>query len=635
MRLICGFLHLDGRPAEATTLDAMAAAMVEPGLVPRIARRIDGPVALATLAFAEPPAALPQGDSGLLLAADVRLDEPEWLAEALATGTAPAGAGRDGTLLRTALERWGVEGVGRVLGDFAFAAWDPCSRTLLCARDSMGIRPFFFLHRPDEIFAFASLPRGLHAGGFAARELDEAYLLGNLLATHYGPERSLFRGVERLAPGGWLRVSAERIERDHHWKPDPASAGRRIGRPEEAAEELAALIAEAVRCRLPAAGPVAAHLSGGLDSSAITILAARMLRGQGRPLLGYSFLPTPQGGFDPDGERPYVEAVLRQESDIVWTPIRIGDPAAFVLPRMDVDQPLPCHRTDPEAQVFADAAARGAGMLLSGWGGDEGATFNGRGALAEALLAGRWRTLAGEVRARAAEYGQSPSMVLRGEVLSYLLPDAVWTLGRRLLGRPPPPPTLASAAVMLQRDAVAGVSVKKLPLEPDAVANRLRLLTGPHLSLRTEHWALTGARHGLAVAFPLLDRRVVAFALSLPSALFVRGGWQRRVFRDAMADVLPPEIRWRQSKLIPFPEFPVVLAAQRDGLLGQLAELREHPRVAGLFDLDVIERRVRALPAAEEAVQRAASLCEDRTTVAEAARLLRVVHFATYVQQHH
>ncbi|WP_207620401.1 hypothetical protein, partial [Oharaeibacter diazotrophicus] len=57
MRLICGFLHLDGRPAEADRLDAMAAAMVEPGFAPARSRHVEGPVALATLDFARRPGA--------------------------------------------------------------------------------------------------------------------------------------------------------------------------------------------------------------------------------------------------------------------------------------------------------------------------------------------------------------------------------------------------------------------------------------------------------------------------------------------------------------------------------------------------------------------------------------------------
>lgn len=642
MRLICGFLRLDGCPAEGERLDAMAAAMVGPGLSPSVARRIDGPVALAMLDFASPrswPAAggVPAGESGLLLAADIRLDEPDRLAGALggALGNADgsAGTGRDDGLLLSALERWGQGGVGRVLGDFAFAAWDPRSRSLLCARDAMGVRPFFFLHRPGEVFAFASLPRGLHAGGFAARELDEEYLLGTLLLTPLGPERSFFRGMERLAPGGLLRVSAEGLERNLHWQPDAATAGRRPCRPEEAAEELAALLAEAVRCRLPAAGPVATHLSGGLDSSAVTVLAARMLRGQGRPLYAYSFLPRQGGCYSDNDERPYIDAVLRQEPDIDWTPIHITDPTAFVLPRLDPDQPYSCDPATPEVQVCADAAARGAGILLTGWGGDEGATFHGGGALAEAFLAGRWRTLAREVRALE-KLGRSPMSVVRGDILPYLIPDRAERLITRLLGRPPQRTGYERVATLLRPGAVARVSTSRFVFRPDAVANRLAGLTQPGVAANVEKLATMGARYGLAVAFPMLDRRLVAFVLSLPSDLFVRDGWRRRLFRDAMAGVLPSEIRWRPDKLAAIPEQPDLVLGQRDALLAQLPPLRRHPRIATLFDLDIIEERLRALPSAD-GTPKTLSPREVQEVRRSISVLWRVLCFAIYVQQHH
>ena len=64
----------------------------------------------------------------------------------------------------------------------------------------------------------------------------------------------------------------------------------------------------------------------------------------------------------------------------------------------------------------------------------------------------------------------------------------------------------------------------------DGRENRWRLMTSPHIAERAEDWAQTGARHGLAFVFPLLDRRVVEFALSLPSELFLRGGFRRRPF---------------------------------------------------------------------------------------------------------
>lgn len=633
MRLICGFLRLDGQPAAVGHLDTMAGAMIGPGLAPGIARWIEGPVALATLDFPDHKITPVPGASGLVLAADTRLDEPDRVAEALGTPRPPAGAAGDEALLLAALERWGADGLGRLLGDFAIAAWDPHSRSLICARDAFGVRPFFFVHRPGEVFAFASLPQGLHAAGFATRELDEDFLLAPLASAHLGPERSLFRGIERLAPGGLLRVSAQRMERGHHWQLDAASAGRRTIRPEEAAEEMAALVAEAVRCRLPAAGPVAAHLSGGMDSSALTILAARFLRRQGRPLLGYSFLPTPLATYDPPGERPYVEAVLRQEPDIVWRPIHMGDPAAFILAEMHPDQVQPYHSMDPEVQVFTDAAAQGAGILLSGWGGDEAATFNGRGALAEALVTGRWRTLVGEIRALSRDRGWTPLNVLSNQILRYLLSEKTFVLLRRLAGRTPPPPG-ASAEALLWPDTVARVSAGKVFLGPNAVANRVNLTNSALIAQRMEWWAQTGARHGLAVAYPLLDRRLVTFALSLPSSLFYRGGWTRRVYRDAMAGILPPEILWRRDKLSAFPELPALVAAQRDTLLNRLGALRRHPRIPTLFNLDRLEEYVLALPTPEEALQQASSLCNDDAFSARAKQIFRTFRHIIYVQQH-
>jgi asparagine synthase (glutamine-hydrolysing) len=188
---------------------------------------------------------------------------------------------------------------------------------------------------------------------------------------------------------------------------------------------------------------------------------------------------------------------------------------------------------------------------------------------------------------------------------------------------------------MLWPDMTARMSGKKLLLGPDAVANRLCLLNGSHLARRAEGWAQIAAWHGLAVTFPMLDRRVVAFALSLPSRLFYRGGWARRVFRDAMADVLPAEILWRRGKLAPFTEGPALVAAQREVLLRRLAELRGHPRVAACFNLDRLEEYVIALPVAGEVPQRARQLCEDDAFAARASQILRTFHYALYIQQHY
>lgn len=586
MRLICGFYHFDGRSAASERLEKMIESMIEPGLQPMVARFLDGPVALAVVDFArKTPFKIIRGESGVYLAADVRLDEPEKLRRELQL---PRDADDD-EILSFALQSWGGDGLARILGDFAFACWDPKNKTLLCARDGMGIRPFFMSKDTRKDFAFASVPRALHAGGFASRDLDESFIASDLLMAFSGPGRSLFKDIARLTPGRLLHVSSEKTHTECYWRLDLKLAGKMKCSPEQAAEELCTILTEAVRCRLPKNGAVAAHLSGGLDSSAITVLAARLLRRQNRQLLAYSFLSSVAGMED---ERPYVEAVLEQENDLLWTSITIDDPESFFWAKMDSDQLFPMDTTNPDIRVCADAASKGASMLLSGWGGDEGATFNGRGALSEALLRGRWLYLAHEIRALRSTRGWSTSNIVKGELLRYLLPRTVWNKLKNLMKKDP---GLVNAISSLLRSEFADKAARAIFLErPNAAMNRYHLLTDFHLERRAEEWALMGSRYGLAAGFPMLDRRVVEFALSLPSQFFLRDGWKRRVYRDAMKGVLPETIRLRHHKFMSFPEVDVFLESQREKLQLRLMESCAHPRFELLFDRENIEMEIQS-----------------------------------------
>src|SRR5205085_6678995 len=118
----------------------------------------------------------------------------------------------------------------------------------------------------------------------------------------------------------------------------------------------------------------------------------------------------------------FVNAVAEQEGNIDLTPIRPpAAPPALGEP-LDADKMTPLGPEHPDNAVCARAEEQGVGVVLSGWGGDEAATFNGRGAFAELFLRGRWQTLAREVSALKRERGWSVPNVLLGEILSYLVP---------------------------------------------------------------------------------------------------------------------------------------------------------------------------------------------------------------------
>ncbi len=601
MRLICGALHLDGTAASQDLLLAMAAQMDVPRLRPGLKLWHDGSIGLAVLDFSAHGAAaspLPNTASWIM-AADVRLDESVALARMLDGDTAQA----DDVLLLAAFERFGPSGLDRVLGDFAFASWDMKAKRLVCARDLFGVRPFYYVHLPDKLFAFASFPSALYGAGIVAKVIDEAAVVRRMVRV-LRHDDSLIASVRRLPPAHVLEVSRRGISLKRYWQLDRAAIGARQWTLEEAALEMRRLVDEAVRCRMPYMGEIGAHLSGGLDSSAIAVLAARQLRRQGRRLHAYSMLDRQRNDITLEDESKFVQAVLEQEDDIDWTPIR--PPSRLTLLDKTTDAGTMRHvgADEPATAVCARAEAQRVVLVLSGWGGDEGASFNGRGALAELLLCGRWRTLAREVSALSRRRGWPRLRTFRGEVLSYvwkaLLPGSALDLMKRVMGERPAGNKFRYLLSAAARQRLADCPDAALEMAASGRENRRRLLTSPHVTECAEALAQIGARHGLAFAFPLLDRRVVEFALSLPSELFLRDGFRRRLFRDAMTDVLPPAVRLRHQKLAPFPSRLIDIVEHKNELLAKIGAYEENKRVRRIIDLASLRRLIEAFPSAEQ-----------------------------------
>jgi asparagine synthase (glutamine-hydrolysing) len=597
MRLICGIFQLDGVSAGEERLRAMIAQMDIPRLYPCLRVWREGPVALAVLDFSgrgEAASELPERH-GSIMAADVRLDEPEALGRVVGAA-APIS---DNDLFLAALEKFGPAGLDRVLGDFAFANWHRDTQRLTCGRDAFGIRPFAYVYQPNKLFAFASFPRALHGSGIVPKKIDEDALARRIVYTFRGDD-CLIVGIDRLLPAHFLEVSREGISLTRYWQLSHAALGTNHCSATEGAKELRRLVEAAVHCRLPRVETVGAHLSGGLDSSAIAVLAARKLCGEGRTLHAYSFLDRQRNDITLEDETKFVKAVVEQESNINWTPIRPSASLSALDNPMNPDNMTSFDADEPENKVGARAEEQRVGVVLSGWGGDEGATFNGRGTFAELFLHGRWRTLAREILALKRERGWSIPRILNNEIFSYLRPEGIVNFFKQIIGREPALQTLARQSLSASaRLSLSASRAMELRLVPNGCENRWRLMTSFHIAERAEIWAQTGARYGLAFAFPLLDRRVVEFSLSLPSELFLRGGFRRRLFRDAMADVLPESVRLRHQKYHPFPSRMLDMAESKNELLARIDVYAQNENICRVIDLALLRRQVEAFPPPE------------------------------------
>ena len=514
-------------------------------------------------------------DAGLALAADARIDDREGLCESLGIPHSERPATSDGDLILQAYARWGRECPNHLLGDFAFVVWDAGKRTLFCARDHIGARPFYYA-LSSKHFVFASTMEAVLAAPDVSDELDEPVVATLLTQTGWRTRvgaRTFFKAVSKLSAGHALTVEAVPDARaparpERYWHPERTPKAR-PGRDDDYAEAFLDIYARAVKDRLRG-GPVGVHLSGGLDSSSIAVLAARELRRRGLPPPpAFSWLP-PLGAVPPNAthapEYARIDAVCAREGLRVYH-CQTSGPNDVVAWHLRTDPAFP-HCNIVEQAVQRQAAELGIHVLLSGIGGDEGISFNGRGHYAHLLLCGRWGKLATECRARE----ENPFRFLARIVLHLVhprLPGRVarwWERSgslRRGGGRWLIHPTFAQRVRPVPW---------RMPRETSVRRTQLQLLQHGGLSAQLE--CFTSARHAIEYRYPLLDRRLLEFALGLPAEQFRRGRESRWLMRHALRSVLPPEVCWRRGK-----EDPARCEPQTEAFIEAFPALRQEVAV--------------------------------------------------------
>ena len=589
---ICGVLG--GGPDAARTLDAMLDALADSG--PARTVRTAGAVRFgcrhAPVGNAGAAALAVDRDADSMLVADARIDDRGALCDTLGIPHPERPGLADADLVLRAFVRWGEACPAHLVGDSAFAVWDGRRGTLFCARDHVGARPFYYA-LDDGRFVFASVVEAVLAAPGVSAALDEEVVAASLSSVRPDTAtRTFYRAVRKLPAGHALVVEPEagpnaggtgrlRVRQERYWRPEEVPAARPAA-DDAYAEQFLDLYGKAVRDRLHG-GPVGVHLSGGLDSSSVAVLAARALRRQGRPAPpAFSWLPALDGAPpEPAHAREYalVDAVCAQEGLQVYHGAPGPEEVVDVLRR---DGTLPGASVQfNEEVVLRRAAAMGVRVMLSGCGGDECVSFNGRGHWQHLLLSGRWRALAADCRAQDGAW-----RLLVPVVLSLLHPALPVTLNRWRDGvgarrRWFIHPAFARLTQPLVTPAERMIGLRRM---------QVRFLRDGHLSEFQEQWRARGVRQGIEYRFPLLDRRLLEFALSLPPDQFRRPGYNRWLMRHGLRRVLPPAVCWNRSKDDPARVEPVVeaiaaaLPAVRRRLAGHTPSRAPYVDMPGLLE---------------------------------------------------
>jgi asparagine synthase (glutamine-hydrolysing) len=484
----------------------------------------------------------------LYIVADAWLDNRANLCQALSIREVELPNSR---LILAAYEKWGEQCPERLLGDFTFAIWDEEKRTLFCARDPIGSRPFYY-YMAQNRFYFTNDIEALLSFEAIPPKLDLRFTRGRLEDRHYfHPEHTPFNGVKKLPFAHKLQVSAHGLRLEAHWQPENVAP---IRLESEAAytERLLELLDEAIRCRSRSLYQVGSHISGGLDSSTVTVLAARQHRAENLFQTFTWTFPPSASDYPLRDERKSIEAVAQAENlKVHYTAL---DVQAFLTQFSQDETRHPQHTLLAERIVGCNAKLVGVKTLLSGWGGDEAVTFNGRGYFADLFRTARWLTLARELHLRSKLHGGN---ALLSALTSSILPNVPASLALRLphiaqrhpsyKKVPPLPPELQPGLTELLKDIkpydresaydVAGVHTMQR-----------RLFQHGHITQRMESWYAHGERLGISYRYPLTDKRLLEFALGVPDDLFFKRGWKRYLFRRSLDGIVPEDLQWKKSK---------------------------------------------------------------------------------------
>ena len=462
----------------------------------------------------------------------------------------------DTELLVYAYAVWGEECLSRLNGIYAFAVWDRARETLFCARDPLGVKPFWYA-TPGGEFCFASEIKALLAHPDIQPEIGREGLWQLLFLTPVTLRSTpVFRGITELRPGECLTVTAAGIKKRAFFRlaAEPFSESR-----EECIAHVRELVADAIRRQTESDVPLACFLSGGLDSSVVAGIAAARFRERGETLSTYSFeyedneyAPTL---FQPNRDDGYALLAARTFGTDHTVLVAPNEEVAALLDAATEARDLPGQAdVDSSLLYFCREVRRRHTVALSGECADE--IFGGY------------------------PWFYRPEMLSRDFFPWIHDPLARISLFRHELVAPE-----EGLAYLSEQYRRVVSSVECLDEDDDAMRrSRIASVLSQSYFMQSllERKDRMSMANGLEVRVPFSDHRIASYLYNVPWSYKFENGVEKALLREAMRDVLPDAIYRRKKSPYPKTHSPRYERAVLDLLKTRLA--RPGSRLAGMVD---------------------------------------------------
>ena len=454
-------------------------------------------------------------------------------------------------------EEYGFDCVSRLQGMFAFALWDDRRQRLFLARDHMGQKPLFFYHR-DNVFAFASEVKAILAGGVARPEIDLDGLW-HYISLRFIPDRySLFKHIQKLPAASYLVYENNRVRLEKYWQLN--FTPKHVGSEKDIEEGLHDLLLETVRSHLLSDVRVGAFLSGGIDSSTICAMMAKLSSG---PVPAFS-IGVEEQKFN---ELPYARLVAQRYGLEAHERIVKAD-VVKLLPEMiyHMDEPA-----DPFAlgvYLVAGVARESVKVVLGGDGGDE--SFAGYDRFAGNRLADLYCVLPAWFRKTV----MKKMIALIPESFGYksLAQKAAWMNEMSFFQQGERYAHSMSFLRFTQeaKEDLFTAACRQKIKDPDSIEKILvhfnagnakelvdKMLYTDLMTRMPDHLLpivdRMGMAHSLESRSPLVDYKLVEYAAAIPAELKLKGNNLKYILKKVAARYLPPELIERKKQGFGFP----------------------------------------------------------------------------------
>lgn len=428
-----------------------------------------------------------------------------------------------------------------VVGDFALVLWNESERILTLARDAMGARSLYY-HVSGDVVSVAS-----DLGVLVSRLWDKFGLdtvtakawLSDPIDSISLPDRTFLDGVKRVIPGTLVQIDSKNLRQRRFWSPLGVPAKKRISL-SEAVCLMRQKVSRSLRDRIPPKHVrLGCHISGGLDCSTLAGMLATDYRDAA---LRCDFVSWTPGAAKSVGSS---ELDVIEKLSHAWG-IRVSHLDAERLEeeirrwRNSPYDPSASQTMTPFERVGLEMISSECGVMISGWGGDEFASSHGWGLPMELLTSLRLSELGRFLVKTDANYGAKAFVGAIARFGRWIVPATVKMALDYLLRRP---------------DDLRGDPFRFRTLNVNYFSSvrdtQISAYWSGHLVDRMEAWSALGRTQGVQYVYPLLDKRVVELAISLPGTLFMDERESRIVFRSVAKSIWPDGMASASRKMEP------------------------------------------------------------------------------------